>query len=156
MAISNFKVLSWDQLTRDELHAVLRLRIDIFVVDQDCPYPDLDGKDLNSVHVFSMREGESPVSGVSAASYIRICAPGVSYKEPSIGRVATALDRRGKGLGQEVMKRAIEECDKLWPGQGIRISAQCYLEKFYGDLGFVSTGEQYLEDDLPHIQMCRS
>ena len=156
MGVAKFKVLSWDKLTRDELHAIVRLRIDVFVVDQDCPYPDLDGKDLNSLHVFSMREGESPESGASAASYIRICAPGVSYKEPSIGRVATALDRRGKGLGQEIMRVAIEECEKQWPGEGIRISAQCYLDKFYGDLGFVSTGEQYLEDNLPHIQMFRA
>jgi ElaA protein len=151
-----FHVSQWEDLTRDQLHSIVRLRVDVFVVEQNCPYPDLDGKDLSSLHVFSMREGEEPESGVSAASYIRICAPGVSYKEPSIGRVATALDRRGVGLGREIMLRAIEVCDQQWPSEGIRISAQYYLVQFYSDLGFVSTGEQYLEDNLPHIQMIRA
>ena len=116
-----FQVSQWEDLTRDQLHSIVRLRVDVFVVEQNCPYPDLDGKDLSSLHVFSMREGEEPESGVSAASYIRICAPGVSYKEPSIGRVATALDRRGEGLGREIMLRAIEVCDQQWPNEGIRI-----------------------------------
>jgi len=152
----NFLTSTWSDLSRDELHAIIRLRIDVFVVEQDCPYPELDGKDLESIHVYAFKSDDDISSGDSAAATIRICAPGVNYSEPSIGRVATRTDCRGIGLGIEVMKRAIAECDKQYPGLGIRISAQCYLDKFYADLGFESTGETYLEDGIPHIQMFRA
>ena len=152
----NFFTSSWSDLTRDELHAILRLRIDVFVVEQNCPYPELDGKDLKSIHVYAVESDNDIASGEAAAATIRICAPGENYSEPSIGRVATRIDCRGIGLGIEVMNRAIAECDKQYSGLGIRISAQCYLEKFYADLGFESTGETYLEDEIPHIQMFRA
>jgi len=152
----SFFTSSWGDLSRDKLHAILRLRIDVFVVEQDCPYPELDGKDLKSIHVYAFKSDDDISSGDSAAAIIRICAPGVNYSEPSIGRVATRTDCRGIGLGIEIMNRAIAECDKQYQGLGIRISAQCYLEKFYADLGFESTGETYLEDDIPHIQMFRA
>ena len=152
----NFFTSLWGDLTRDELHAIMRLRIDVFVVEQDCPYPELDGKDLKSIHVYAFKSDDDETSGDAAAATVRICAPGLSYSEPSIGRVATRPDCRGVGLGIEIMNRAIAECDKHYPDLGIRISAQCYLEKFYADLGFKSTGEAYLEDDIPHIQMFRA
>jgi len=155
---SSFKFFTslWGDLSRDDFHAILRLRIDVFVVEQDCPYPELDGKDLKSIHVYAFKSDDDMSSGASAAATVRICAPGLSYSEPSIGRVATRSDCRGVGLGIEIMNRAISECDKHYPDLGIRISAQCYLEKFYADLGFKSTGEPYLEDDIPHIQMFRA
>lgn len=149
------RVSTWSDLSRDELHAILRLRIDVFVVEQDCPYPDLDGKDLKSLHVYILKEGETADSGASAAAYIRICEPGVSYKEPAIGRVVTAEDCRGKSLGKLIMQKGIEVCDEKWPDQGIRISAQKYLTKFYEELGFEVCSEPYLEDDIPHVQMFR-
>ena len=152
----NFFTSLWGDLSRDDFHAILRLRIDVFVVEQDCPYPELDGKDLKSIHVYAFKSEDDMSSGASAAATVRICAPGLSYSEPSIGRVATRSDCRGVGLGIEIMNRAISECDKHYPDLGIRISAQCYLEKFYADLGFKSTGEPYLEDDIPHIQMFRA
>ena len=152
----NFFTSLWGDLSRDKLHAILRLRIDVFVVEQDCPYSELDGKDLKSIHVYAFKSDDDMSSGASAAATVRICAPGLSYSEPSIGRVATRSDCRGVGLGIEIMNRAISECDKHYPDLGIRISAQCYLEKFYADLGFKSTGEPYLEDDIPHIQMFRA
>lgn len=155
-SLFNFFTSSWGDLTRDELHAILRLRIDVFVVEQDCPYPELDGKDLQSIHVYAFKSDDAISAGDAAAATIRICAPGENYSEPSIGRVATRMDCRGIGLGIEIMNRAIAECDTQYPGLGIRISAQCYLEKFYTDLGFKSTGETYLEDDIPHIQMFRA
>lgn len=151
----HFYCKNWSDLSRDELHALIRLRIDVFVVEQDCPYADLDGKDLLSHHVYAIKKGDEVASGVSASATIRICAPGVSYSEPSLGRVVTCTNCRGIGLGISMMNRAINECERLYPGQGIRISAQCYLDKFYTSLGFVSTGETYLEDDIPHIQMFR-
>ena len=144
----------WSDLTRDELHAMARLRIDVFVVEQDCPYSDLDGKDLRAWHVWAEDEKES--KGAAAVACARVLGPGVSYAEPSIGRVATRRDQRGRGLGKELMERSIAVCQQTWPGQAIRISAQCYLEEWYAQLGFEPVGESYLEDDIPHIQMLRS
>ena len=152
----SFHTSSWSDLTRDQFHSIVRLRISVFVVEQDCPYPELDTKDLSSIHVYALRIGENIALGDSAVACVRICAPGISYPEPSIGRVATRPDCRKIGLGLDIMKRAIDACESAYPGQGIRISAQCYLEKFYSDLGFSSTGETYLEDDILHIQMFRS
>ena len=151
----SFHTSSWSDLTRDQFHSIVRLRISVFVVEQDCPYPELDTKDLSSIHVYALRIGENIALGDSAVACVRICAPGISYPEPSIGRVATRPDCRKIGLGLDIMKRAIEACESAYPGQGIRISAQCYLEKFYSDLGFSSTGETYLEDNILHIQMFR-
>ena len=145
---------AWRDLTRDEFHAILRLRVDVFVLEQECAYGDLDGKDLRSWHVWA--EDQSSSTGASAVSYARVLAPGVSYAEPSIGRVATRRDRRGAGTGKELMLRSLKVAERLWPGQGVRISAQCYLEQWYGELGFTSVGEPYLEDGIPHIQMLRS
>jgi ElaA protein len=152
----SFHTSSWLDLTRDQFHSILRLRINVFVVEQDCPYPELDAKDFKSIQVYALKIDENIVLGDSAVACVRICAPGVSYPEPSIGRVATRPDCRKTGLGIEIMKRAIDACESAYPGQGIRISAQCYLEKFYSNLGFSSTGETYLEDDIRHIQMFRS
>ncbi|MGB0149853.1 MAG: GNAT family N-acetyltransferase [Flavobacteriales bacterium] len=149
-----WKAKPWKDITRDEWHALVRLRVDVFVVEQDCPYSDLDGKDLRAWHVW--KEGEDVAKGTAMLACARVLGPGVSYAEPSIGRVATRRDRRSEGLGKELMERSIEVCERTWPGQDIRISAQCYLEAWYGELGFRSVGEPYLEDGIPHIQMLRS
>ena len=95
-----WKAKPWSQLDRDELHALLRLRIDVFVLEQDCPYSELDGKDLRSIHVWATDADEA--KGGAAACCTRVVAPGVSYKEPSIGRVATRSDLRGTGLGKDL------------------------------------------------------
>ena len=150
----NWKTKPWTDLSRDELHAVVRLRVNVFVVEQDCPYSDLDGKDLRGWHVWA--EDQSLDKGGAAAAYARVLAPGVSYAEPSIGRVATRQDCRGQGVGRELMERCIDVCERVWPGTSVRISAQCYLEGWYEELGFESVGEPYLEDGIPHIQMLRS
>ena len=149
-----WKAKPWKELTRDEWYGLVRLRVDVFVVEQDCPYSDLDGKDLRAWHVW--KEGEDVAKGAAMLACARVLGPGVSYAEPSIGRVATRRDRRSEGLGKELMKRSIEVCERAWPGQDIRISAQCYLEAWYGELGFASFGKPYLEDGIPHIQMLRS
>ena len=144
----------WNELTRDEWHGLLRLRVDVFVVEQDCPYSELDGKDMRAWHVWAGNKDES--KGAPMLACARVLAPGVSYAEPSIGRVATRRDQRGRGLGKELMERSIAVCQQTWPDQAIRISAQCYLEEWYAELGFEPVGESYLEDDIPHIQMLRS
>ncbi|MBI49221.1 MAG: GNAT family N-acetyltransferase [Crocinitomicaceae bacterium] len=148
---NSYKISEWEDLSRDELYACLRLRIDVFVVEQDCPYPELDGKDQYSLHLFS--ENLDISMGNSVKAYLRIVKPGVSYNEPSIGRVAIAKSIRGNGLGKEIMKKALDECSNRWPNSGVRISAQKYLVKFYEDLGFKVTSETYLEDGIPHVQM---
>ena len=149
--LKNYRISEWKDLSRDELHACLRLRIDVFVVEQKCPYPELDGKDQHSLHLFA--ENMEISKGKAVNAYLRIVKPGISYDEPSIGRVATAKSARGKGLGKEIMQKALEECAKRWPNSGVRISAQEYLVKFYEDLGFKVCTETYLEDDIPHVQM---
>lgn len=149
-----WKAKPWKDITRDEWHGLVRLRVDVFVVEQDCPYSDLDGKDLRAWHVW--KEGEDVAKGTAMLACARVLGPGVSYAEPSIGRVATRRDCRSEGLGKELMQRSIEVCERTWPGQDIRISAQCYLEAWYGELGFAPVGEPYLEDGIPHIQMLRS
>ena len=110
---------------------------------------------LKSLHVFLEAESGDFSDGDYTDAYLRICKPGVSYKEPSIGRVVTSERSRGKGIGVKLMKKGIKVCESLWPKQGVRISAQKYLEKFYTDLGFEVCSEPYLEDDIPHIQMFR-
>jgi len=149
-----WKAKPWIDITRDEWHGLVRLRVDVFVVEQDCPYSDLDGKDLRAWHVW--KEGEDVAKGTAMLACARVLGPGVSYAEPSIGRVATRRDCRSEGLGKELMQQSIEVCERTWPGQDIRISAQCYLEAWYGELGFAPVGEHYLEDGIPHIQMLRS
>ena len=151
----SYKISEWSDLSRDELYACLRLRADVFVVEQNCPYPDLDTKDQTSLHVFSEQKQGDFSEGASAVAYLRICKPGVSYDEPSIGRVVTSKASRGQGLGIEIMRKGIEECSRRWPNAGIRISAQKYLVKFYEDLGFEVCSEPYLEDNIPHVQMFR-
>lgn len=131
----------------------MRLRSEVFVVEQNCIYLDLDDKDVESIHLFASAKGAA--SGASARAVVRLVPPGVSYNEPSIGRVAIDLASRGSGLGEELMMRSVRSCYRRWPGQGIRISAQQYLIGFYQRLGFTTVGEGYLEDDIPHIEMFR-
>lgn len=142
-------------LTALEWHAVAAAREAVFIVEQCCPYQDADALDAVSWHLLGSVKGE-------LAAYLRIVDPGcksvhagVYYAEPSIGRVLTATAFRGKGLGRQLMHEGIAECHRQFPGQGIRISAQSYLLNFYRDLGFVTTGDEYLEDGIPHYEMWR-
>lgn len=144
---------SWEQLTPNQVHAMIRLRLDVFVVEQDCVYADLDGKDLDSVHLWCERPDAEP--GEAAEAVVRLLPPGLSYDVPSIGRVACKETQRGTGLGQELMERSVRACQRLWPQYGVQISAQQYLVGFYESIGFQSIGEGYLEDNIPHIGMVR-
>ena len=131
-----------------ELYQILRLRSEIFVVEQHCPYQDLDNKDIISSHLMCFARNE-------LIGYARILPPGASYSEPSIGRVAVAFTERKKGLGRKLMAEAIESSNTLFPGKDIVISAQNYLREFYADLGFIAEGSVYDEDGIPHIRMRR-
>jgi len=145
--------MSWElkkfaDLTNKELYDVLRLRVDIFVVEQTCPYPEIDGKDPKSLHLMHWENG-------NLVAYARILPPGLSFDEPSIGRVIVAESHRGTGLGHELLDRAIKASVAEY-NKPIKIGAQAYLEKYYGAAGFVTVSDVYLEDDIPHIDMVRS
>lgn len=148
MAI-NWILKSFPQLSTEELYALLRLRNIVFVVEQDCPYLDTDGKDQASWHLMAFDDNR-------LVAYTRIIPPGISYEEVSIGRVVTAPEARGSGIGRELMEQSLRHCETLFGQVPIRIGAQQYLERFYASLGFISTGEPYLDDGIPHIEMLLS
>lgn len=135
-------------LTPDELYAIARLRVAVFVLEQQCFYEDLDGKDQVSLHLMGFDKASSDL-----AAYSRIVPPGISFVEPSIGRVITAREFRGQKLGGELMERSITLTRETYPGLPIRIGAQAHLQGFYGGLGFVPEGEIYDEDGIDHVEM---
>ncbi|MEI4314818.1 GNAT family N-acetyltransferase [Streptococcus suis] len=137
---------AFDQLSLQELYSILTLRVDVFVVEQACPYPEVDGKDPNCLHLLGMDNGE-------LVAYLRILPAGLSYDEVSIGRVVIKPSHRGKGLGRPMMEQAIAYITTEWKESQIKIGAQAYLEKFYSSLGFEPVSEVYLEDDIPHLDM---
>ncbi len=142
------ELLSWEELSTNLLYAILQLRMDVFVVEQDCPYLDTDDKDQLSHHLVFTSSSEQVIA------YSRIVPPGVSYpKYCSIGRVVSARSVRRQGMGITLMQASIQACEKLFPNTSIKISAQCYLQKFYERFGFTIVGDEYLEDDIPHIAM---
>jgi len=140
---------TFNELTIDEFHDILQLRINIFVVEQDCPYPELDGKDRKAYHFFGQDDGGRIIA------YTRIFGPGDYYEQPAIGRVVVDSDHRGDGTGYALMKGTLENMRKLFGDVTIKIGAQKYLVEFYGKLGFKSTGEEYIEDGIPHVYMIR-
>lgn len=145
----NWTCLRFHDLGVDNLYDALALRCRVFVLEQG-PYLDPDGVDRQCWHLLGRDE-----SGVLQA-YLRIVDPSVKYAEPSIGRVITSPETRGMGLGRRLCAEGVARCLALWPGQGIRISAQAHLERFYGEWGFKRVGSEYLEDNIPHLEMFRS
>lgn len=143
-----WKIKTFDEFTVPELYAVLKARIDVFVIEQNCPYPDLDNYDQKAVHIWAEEDGE-------VLAYCRIFDKGIKYNEASIGRVLTTELARGKSLGKLLIKYAVETIENRFRTSEIRISAQDYLLKFYGGFGFEDTGKKYLEDDIPHTEMIR-
>lgn len=140
----------FNNLALMELYDLLQLRSEVFVVEQACAFQDIDGQDEAAYHLL----GYAP--GGRLAAYARLFAAGVAYAEVSIGRVVVAQDFRRYGLGKELMRQAIGHCETYFAPQPIKIGAQQYLERFYGDFGFVQCGEMYLEDGIPHIPMRRA
>jgi ElaA protein len=136
-----------DQLGPLDVYDMLALRSEVFVVEQTCIFQDPDGVDKQAHHLLG-RDAQGNLQTV-----LRIVDPGVKYAEPSIGRVISAPAQRRFGLGRALMREGIRQCRMLWPGQGIRISAQARLERFYQDFGFHTVTAPYLEDDIPHVEM---
>ena len=123
------------------------MRAAVFVVEQNCIYQDADGKDIFSFHLSGITENGELVA------YCRIVPPGISFPEVSIGRVVTAPQARGQGAGKELMQKSLEHIQQIYGPVPVRIGAQCYLKKFYADLGFREEGDEFLEDNIPHIEM---
>ena len=142
------QVKTFEQLTKLELYYLLQLRSEIFVVEQDCVYQDLDGKDEKSIHVLGFKNEK-------IIAYTRIFKPGDYFEEASIGRVVVAKNERKHKYGYDIMKVSIETIKTQFNTDKIKISAQCYLNKFYTNLGFKSVGETYLEDGIPHVAMIK-
>ena len=141
-----WKIKRFEELTTTELYEILRVRAEVFVVEQTCIYQDLDEKDKRAYHLYCEESGK-------VKAYLRILDRGISYPEISIGRVLTTENNRRKGLAREMMKNAIDFiCKDLGENQ-IRISGQLYLQAFYESLGFQTVSEMYLEDDIPHVEM---
>ena len=136
----------FDELLVSELYAVLKLRSEVFVVEQNCVFLDADNKDQASFHLMGWEQDV-------LIAYTRLVPPGVAYEEASIGRVVTALTARHSGSGRQLMQESIKLCKKMFGNNAIRIGAQLYLKEFYSSLGFVPTGGIYPEDGIEHIQM---
>lgn len=141
-----WKLKKYEELSLDELYEISSARIEVFVVEQKCPYQDLDFKDKNSYHLFAKENGK-------VVAYVRILEKGISFEEVSIGRVLITKDYRGKGLAREMMLKAIKFIENNLNESEIKISAQAYLIEFYKSLGFKEVSEIYLEDDIPHLDM---
>ena len=138
----------FDELSPRELYDIFHLRMMVFVVEQNCVYNEVDGKDVKCSHLWCESDGR-------ILAYCRIVPPDVSYQEPSIGRVVSHPEFRHLKLGHSLMKNAIQIIENHFETRSIKISAQSYLKKFYEQYGFTQTSEEYLEDNLPHMEMTR-
>ena len=144
----NWMVKKFDALTPYELYAILQLRSQVFGVEQNCVYQDMDNKDQVCFHMMCWEHD-------ALVAYTRLVPPGVSYTEPSIGRVVTSRDMRRGGLGKTLVEKSIAEIFKLYGQTAIKIGAQLYLKKFYESFDFEQSGDIYDEDGIPHIHMRR-
>jgi ElaA protein len=141
---------SYAELSPLEIHTIFAARQAVFIVEQACPYPDIDNKDLEALHLSGWAHDQQ------LAAYLRLLAPGVSYPdEPSLGRIITTKVARGTGIGRELVMRGLEKLQQLYPNMPTRIGAQAHLQKFYGSLGFVQCSGPYDEDGIMHIEMLR-
>ena len=137
---------TFSELDTEDLYQILRLRSEVFVVEQDCVYQDIDNKDQNAIHLY-YKENHQIVA------YTRIFKAGHYYENPCIGRVVVSKKNRGNDLGKKIMIDSREYIKQNIKAEKIELSAQKYLDKFYKDLGFYKIGEDYLEDGIPHQRM---
>jgi ElaA protein len=140
------KTKTFQELTATELYYLLQLRSEVFVVEQDCVYQDIDGKDQKALHVIGYKNN-------NIVAYTRTFKPGDYFKEASIGRVVVAKDQRQYKYGYNIMEASIQAIETHYKVTEIKISAQCYLKRFYNNIKFLEIGEEYLEDGIPHIGM---
>lgn len=142
------QVKSFQELSTQELYGILQLRSEVFVVEQNCVYQDIDGKDQKALHVIGIKNNK-------IVAYTRLFKPGDYFENASIGRVVVAKNQRQFKYGYDIMKASISAIENSYKETFIKISAQAYLKSFYNNLGFKEIGEEYLEDDIPHIAMIK-
>ena len=139
-------IKNFQDLSNTEIYQILRLRSEVFVVEQECIYQDIDNKDKKAVHIFLKEKNE-------IIAYSRVFKEKEYFENPSIGRVVGANKRRMYGIGKKIMNISIDYIKQNIKAKSIEISAQKYLKKFYSNLGFIQQGEEYLEDNIPHVRM---
>ncbi len=151
MSIIHWEVRSFRQLSVDTFFEVFQLRVDVFVVEQQCAYRELDEFDRHSEtrHLSGRNESGELVA------YTRILPPGLRYPEANLGRFVVRADSRNNGFGHEMVRIALREISQLWPKKPVKISAQDYLQSFYTQYGFVRVSQVYLEDGIPHVEMVK-
>ena len=137
---------TYQQLSKEKLYQIIRLRLEVFVLEQNCIYQDLDNKDQKAIHLVGEEDGK-------VIAYTRLFKKGDYFENASVGRVIVKKESRKKDYGKIIMQKSIEELKNEHNEENIEISAQKYLIKFYDDLGFKKIGEEYLEDNIPHIKM---
>lgn len=142
-------IKSFNELSTKELYQILQLRSEVFVVEQNCVYQDVDDKDDKALHVLGLKND-------NLVAYTRIFKPGNYYKNTSIGRVVVKKPERKYGFGKDIMLASLKAIEEEIGGVMVELSAQVYLKRFYNDLGFVETGKEYLEDGIPHIRMLKN
>ncbi|MEH6550799.1 MAG: GNAT family N-acetyltransferase [Pseudomonadales bacterium] len=145
--------LTFEAMTKDQLYQMLRIRQEVFAVEQNCVYLDVDGLDQNAWHLLARHKSDNSADKI--LGYLRVIYPGIKYMEPAIGRVLTIEQARGTGLGKQLMETALMYIEKEYPNQAVRLSAQQYLLRFYAGFGFQSVSEPYDEDGIPHVEMLR-
>ena len=151
MSISiTWQCLPFNALNLTQLYAILAARSAVFIVEQNCPYQDIDDIDQISHHLCGWTQDGR------LAAYLRIVPPNIKYAEASLGRVITNQFARGTGIGKQLVQQGIQEANRLHPNHALRIGAQQYLEKFYQSFGFMTDSAIYLEDGIPHIEMHRT
>ena len=142
----SWNIKKFEELTNSELYNLLKERTLVFVVEQNCPYLEVDGKDPFSYHLFKEEEGE-------IVAYLRVVPAGVSYQEASIGRVFVKKEYRGQGIAGELLSRGLNYIQNELKETNVKIQAQDYLRKFYSSFGFQAVSDTYLEDNIPHVDM---
>jgi len=144
----NITTKFFNELTSKELYDLLRLRLEVFVVEQECVYQDLDGKDYKALHILGYKDEMLVV-------YARCFKPGDYFKQASVGRVVVSKEKRQHNYGHQIMRTALDALKNHFNETNIKLSAQSYLKKFYTNFGFKEVGEEYLEDGIPHIVMIK-
>ena len=141
-----FTLKAFDELDVETLYAILKLRVDVFVVEQNCPYAELDGHDIKALHLYVQDKSK-------IIAYARILPKGITYDTPAIGRVIVSREYRGDGIARLLMNKAIDVIYRDWDDNTVSIGAQVYLQYFYQSLGFRAISDEYIEDGIPHVDM---